>query len=136
MTTLNTFTPERLSTTPCRRGWKRPASYSTGVLLALSGLILGAAAAANYALRAAGGQVPAEPAFATVLRVAGCGVLVIAGFTLMVLSVRGVDAAGQDGADVRTDIVSASAGEELLCHACGAANDHLARFCDQCGKRL
>ena len=136
MTALTTITPERSASTPCRREWQRSAGYTTGVLLALTGLVLGTAAAANYALRAMGGQAFAEPVMVTVLRVAGSGVLIVAGFTLMVLSVRGVDAAENTADDVREEIVSAAAGEDVLCRACGAANDHLARFCDQCGKRL
>jgi hypothetical protein len=117
-------------------GLKRSTGYATGVILALSGLIFGAAAVATYALRAAGGHVPAEPVFVTVLRVAGSCMLVILGFGLMVLSVRGVEVQDAGAAEVRTEIVSASAGEEILCRGCGAANDYLARFCDQCGRRL
>jgi len=115
---------------PRRRRW----GFTTGTCLAAAGLLLGAVTAARYAMHA-GLQLPAEPPLTIALRLSAGAMLVVTGFTLMVLSVRGVDA--EDPAPDRNAEVAASiAGDDLLCRRCGAANDYLARFCDQCGKRL
>jgi hypothetical protein len=118
-----------------RPSWKRSAGYATGLALALSGLVFGAVSAAQYAVRMAGGGA-GEPALAVGVRVAGGVMLVLAGFGVMVLSIRGVDADEGDPPEVRTSVEAAAAGDDILCARCGAANDHLARFCDQCGRRL
>jgi hypothetical protein len=122
---------------PSRKSaWKRAGGFATGVLLALSGLLLAAAAAVSYGQRAAAGQLAGEPALALGLRAVGGLCLVAFGFTVMVLCSRSIDAQAAPTADSRTELSAAIAGEELLCGRCGAANDHLARFCDQCGRRL
>jgi hypothetical protein len=116
--------------------WKQHGGYTTGALLALAGLVLAAVTVANSALRAANGHVAVEPWLTVGLRVAGGVGLVVAGFVLMVLSIRGVDAEEVVVTDHRIHLEAAVAGHDLLCGRCGAANDHLARFCDQCGRKL
>lgn len=134
--TLTSETPTTRTVGVRSRPWKRSTGYAAGIVLALAGLVFSAVAVASYALRLAGGVAPGEPMLAVGLRVAGGVALVMLGFTVMVLSIRGVDADEGEPTEVRTAVETAVAAEEILCRRCGAANDFLARFCDQCGRRL
>jgi hypothetical protein len=104
-------------------------------LLALSGLVLGAAAVIPFAVRTAAGQA-AEPSWWVGVRCA-CGLLlVMLGFCVMVLNARELEAGDAAEAVRPEDPAKIAASDELLCTQCGAANDNLARYCDQCGRRL
>lgn len=116
--------------------WKRVGGFAGGVVLALAGLLLAVASAVAYGLRAVDGQMGGESAMAFGLRGAGGLCLVVAGFAVMVLCTRGIEALDAPATDHRQDLAGSLSGEDILCARCGAANDHLARYCDQCGRRL
>lgn len=124
--------------TPARpqSAWRQSAGYVCGALLSLTGLVLGAAAVIPFAVRVAAGQAAAELGWWVGLRCVCAMLLVLLGFCMMVLYAREIDArvAADEVRPAETAIHAAA--DELLCVRCGAANDSLARFCDQCGRRL
>uniref|UniRef100_A0A7C4QMM6 Zinc ribbon domain-containing protein n=1 Tax=Schlesneria paludicola TaxID=360056 RepID=A0A7C4QMM6_9PLAN len=104
--------------------------FVLGLGLSLAGLAVGAATATEAAWRSLQGVPFPQPVWLIALRMGGAAALVLLGFCLMVLTVR------DSARGTRQEAAAAASGEERLCARCGAANGHLARYCDQCGRKL
>jgi hypothetical protein len=107
--------------------------FVLGLGLSLAGLAFGAGSAVEAAWCSVNGLPLPQPVWVIASRIGGAAVLVLLGFGLMVLTVRPSE---RGTLPARQEASAAEFGDELLCARCGAANDHLSRYCDQCGRKL
>lgn len=134
-TATKTLTAEsRLATTAqprCR--WGR---FSAGLALGTGGCGLGLWTALT-AGAAWGGHAQFDlPMESLIVRGLISAALIATGFALMVAGVSEAPAETDLDLAAPAPVEAGAARDELICRRCNAANDTLARYCDQCGLRL